>query len=389
MKVLFVTHSFPRFDGDAAGSFILRLAVALAEHGVEVRVVAPSDRGASNSSVIQDIPIHRFRYAPRAHETLAYRGTMADDVARSTAAKFALGSFIATETASVLARASSWKPDVIHAHWWFPNGIAASTASRLSRIPLVTTSHGTDLRLLRGTPGARPLARYVFRRSARVTCVSEWLAREAAPLCVTTPIVVPMPVATGLFNPGAGSDRDSNRIIFVGRLSAQKGITAAINALAQMKRSVVLDVVGDGPDRQALVDLAASLGLADRILWRGQVRHGELAPLLGRASALVAPFLDEGLGLVAAEAQLCETPPVGYASGGLADVIENDITGALVTAGDVPALARALQAIVDDPARRERLGHAGRIFALERFAPSRVAERYARIYHDAVSADAN
>ena len=195
-----------------------------------------------------------------------------------------------------------------------------------------------------------------------------------------------MPVAVSLFEPSA--DRDANRIVFVGRLSVQKGAEAAIQALALMRRSVVLDMVGDGPDRPALVDVAARLGLSDRIIWRGHVRHTQVPALLARASALVTPFVDEGLGLVAAEAQLCETPPVGYASGGLTDVIENDVTGVLVAAGDVAALAAALDRIVADPERRETLGRAGRAAALARFSPSSVSERYAQIYRDAMGTNA-
>jgi glycosyltransferase involved in cell wall biosynthesis len=383
VRALFVAHSFPRFEGDAAGSFILGLATALVKHGVEVRVIAPSAMGLDRTSVIRGIEVLRFRYAPYSRETLAYRGTMADDVARSVVAKMALGSFIVSETRAILAQASAWKPDVIHAHWWFPNGVAASTASRLSRVPLITTSHGSDLRLLQHKPAARPLARYVFRRSARVTCVSSWLAAQAAPFCRTAPVVAPMPVATSLFEPT--EDRDGNRIIFVGRLSVQKGIETAMRALALMRRSTVLDVIGDGPDRARLIELADKLGLSDRIMWCGHVKHGELPRLLARASVLIAPFVDEGLGLVAAEAQLCETPPVAFASGGLTDVIENDVTGVLVTPGDVDGLAAGVGKILQDPALRERLGRAGRVAALARFSPATVAERYARIYSDAVS----
>jgi glycosyltransferase involved in cell wall biosynthesis len=383
VRALFVAHSFPRFEGDAAGSFILGLATALVQHGVEVRVIAPSATGLDRTSVIRGIEVRRFRYAPRSRETLAYRGTMADDVAKSVVAKMALASFIVSETRAILSQTSAWKPDVIHAHWWFPNGVAASTASRLSGVPLITTSHGSDLRLLQHKPAARPLARYVFRRSARVTCVSSWLAAQAAPFCRTPPVVAPMPVATSLFEPIG--ERDVNRIVFVGRLSVQKGIETAIRALPLMNRSIVLDVIGEGPDRATLVDLAGRLGLSDRIIWRGHVKHGELPHLLARASVLVAPFVDEGLGLVAAEAQLCETPPVGFASGGLTDVIENNVTGALVAPGDVDALAAAVGKILQEPALRERLGKAGRVAALARFSPATVAERYARIYRDAVS----
>lgn len=383
MRVLFVTHSFPRFDGDAAGSFILKLAVALAEQGVVVRVVAPSAHGLDNSSVSSGIHVRRFRYAPRAYETLAYRGTMAEDVAGSFAAKVSLATFLLAETATVGAQVRAFNPDVIHAHWWFPNGVAAATASRLSGVPLVTTSHGTDLRLLQGRHAAVPLARYVFGRSARVTCVSEWLARQAAPLCRTPPIVAPMPVAVSLFAPSA--EREVHRIVFVGRLSTQKGIEAAIKSLALMQPGTVLEVVGDGPDHSAMVELATRLGLSNRILWRGHVRHEEIPAILSHVSALVAPFVDEGLGLVAAEAQLCETPPVGYASGGLTDVIENDVTGVLVPAGDVAGLAAALDEIIANPQLRERLGHTGRVAALSRFSPSAVAARYAQVYTEAAA----
>ncbi|MDQ6737143.1 MAG: glycosyltransferase [Gemmatimonadota bacterium] len=383
MKALFVTHSYPRFDGDSAGSFILRLAAALREQEVEVRVVAPSAAGLRARDSIQGIEVRRFRYAPGAHETLAYSGTMAHDVASSTTAKLALASFMVAETLAVRREIAEWRPDVVHAHWWFPNGVAASTASRLSGVPLVTTSHGTDLRLLRTTPAARPLARYVFGRSARVTCVSDWLARQAAEFTRTPPTIAPMPIATGMFNPTG--DRDVNRLVFVGRLSEQKGIRAAIEAMSLMKRSIVLDVVGDGPDREALTHFAAQRGVADRVLWLGQVRHEQLPALLARASALLAPFTEEGLGLVAAEAQLCETPPVAFDSGGMTDVVKDNVTGLLVPTGDVRALATAAERVVSDVELRQRLGRAGRETALAKFAPWSVAAQYAHIYRDAAS----
>ena len=377
-----MAHSFPRFDADAAGSFILRLALGLEQDGIQVRVIAPSAPGLDPASVISGIQVRRFRYAPRAHETLAYSGTMAEDVSRSVAGKLALASFILSEGLAIRAQISEWKPDLIHAHWWFPNGLAAVAPSRLANIPLITTSHGTDLRLLQTHSAARPLARFVFGRSARVTCVSHWLADQAALYSKSVPIVAPMPVDADRFAPG--SDRDSNRAIFVGRLVPQKGIEHAIRALALMRRSVILDVVGDGPDRARLVELANHFGVGDRILWRGHVRHSEMPALLSRAAVLVAPFIDEGLGLVAAEAQLSETPPVGFASGGLTDVIESGVTGLLVPPGDTAALAAAVESIAANPDRREILGRAGRASALARFSPAAAAATYSRIYIEAL-----
>src|SRR6476646_4393503 len=93
LKVLFLTHSFPRFSGDAPGSFLLRLAVALREEDVRVHVVSPAAEGVPTEDEIDGITVERFRYAPRRYEKLAYTGNMANDVATSWSARLALVGF--------------------------------------------------------------------------------------------------------------------------------------------------------------------------------------------------------------------------------------------------------------------------------------------------------
>src|SRR3989337_540532 len=97
MKVLFLTHSFPRREGDAAGSFLLRLAVALRAEDIEVHVVAPAAPGIPASEEIEGIHVDRFRYAPRRFEQLAYTGNMARDVASSWTARLALVGFLGSD----------------------------------------------------------------------------------------------------------------------------------------------------------------------------------------------------------------------------------------------------------------------------------------------------
>ena len=113
MRVLFVTHSFPRRLGDAPGSFLLRLAGALVARGIEVQVVARSAPGLAPSESIAGVRVDRFRYAPERWETLAYTGTMAEDVRRSVAAKLALLGFFAAERASLLRAVERYGPDVV------------------------------------------------------------------------------------------------------------------------------------------------------------------------------------------------------------------------------------------------------------------------------------
>ena len=383
MRALFLTHSFPREPGDAAGSFVLRLAVALRDHGVDVHVVAPSGDHLPATDRFDGIPVERFRYAPRRYEKLAYTGNMHTQVRDSWGAKLALLGFLGSEFGSAVRARRAFEPDVVHAHWWFPGGLVGTWLSGLSGVPLVTTLHGTDVRLARGTAMARPLFRHVLQQSSAVTTVSRWLAREAETLVsgVRTS-VAPMPVATELFTPGG--TRDPNRLLFVGRLTAQKGIEGLIEALALMRHAASLDVVGDGPLAAKLMDRARALGAGDRVRWLGQLTQPNLVDLYRHAAALVVPSTDEGLGLVAVEAQLCETPVVGYDSGGLTDTVQHDRTGMLVPPGDVAALAAALDDLLDRPDRGAELGRAGRMVALAGFAPESAARRYAGIYRSVV-----
>jgi glycosyltransferase involved in cell wall biosynthesis len=383
MRALFLTHSFPREPGDAAGSFVLRLAVALRDQGVDVHVVAPSGDHLPASDRFDGIPVERFRYAPRRYENLAYAGNMHTQVRDSWGAKLALLGFLGSEFGSAVRARRSFEPDVVHAHWWFPGGLVGTWVSGLSGVPLVTTMHGTDVRLARGTAMARPLFRHVLQQSRAVTTVSRWLAREVEGLVSgVTATVAPMPVATDLFSPGGS--RDADQFLFVGRLTAQKGIPTLIEALAKMRNPARLDVVGDGPLADELKARVNSLGIADRVRWLGQLPQPSLTELYRRATALVVPSTDEGLGLVAVEAQLCETPVIAFDSGGLTDTVQHDRTGLLVPPGNVDALAASLDALLDRSDRGADLGRAGRIVALAGFAPESAARRYAGIYRSVI-----
>jgi glycosyltransferase involved in cell wall biosynthesis len=388
MNVLFLTHSFPRSEGDAAGSFLLRLAVALRAEDINVRVVAPAAPGLPASEEIKGVTVERFRYAPRRYEKLAYTGNMANDVASSWTAKFALVGFLGSDFVHAVRARRSFEPQLVHAHWWFPNGVVGSWVARLAGLPLVTTLHGTDVRLARTVGVAKPLFGHVLEHSAAVTTVSRWLKEETEALVPGVhPTVAPMPVATELFGPGAS--RDGQRLLFVGRLTAQKGVEHLLHALAAMTTPASLDIVGDGPNRSSLQELAQQLGISARIRWHGQLSQSDLPPLYQRAAAVVVPSIDEGLGLVAVEALLCETPVVAFDSGGLRDVIQHDKTGLLVKPGDRVALARTLDDLLTRDGRGSDLGRAGRLYALSAFAPESAARRYAGIYRQVLGANAS
>jgi glycosyltransferase involved in cell wall biosynthesis len=235
------------------------------------------------------------------------------------------------------------------------------------------------VRLARTVAFSRPGFRHVMQHSAAVTAVSQYLSSEAqAVISTPAPTVSPMPVATDLFSPGGA--RESARLLFVGRLNAQKGIEVLLRALSLSQSKASVDVVGDGPDGERLRALAAELGIAARVKWIGSLPQSKLTEYYRAATALVVPSINEGLGLVAVEAQLCETPVIAFDSGGLSDVVAHDQTGILVREISAGALAAAIDALLASPDRGAALGAAGRLHALATFAPESVARRYATLY---------
>jgi glycosyltransferase involved in cell wall biosynthesis len=384
MRVLFVAHAYPRFPADAAGSFLHRLALALREAGAVVQVLAPAGAGLAESEMIDGVPVRRFRYAPRGLETLAYTGTMAEQVLGSLGGKAALAGFLAAGSWALRREIARFAPDVVHAHWWFPAGLLALAGG--SGKPLVTTMHGSDVRLARKVSVVHPLMRAVLRRSQAVTAVSSWLADEARAMAPAARIVVaPMPADTAAFAPEGTPV--AGRFLFVGRLNAQKGVADLLDAFAQLPTDATLDVVGDGDDRAALHARAASLGVAGRVRWIGHIDRSALGDAYRSAIAVVMPSRDEGLGLVGVEAQLCGTPVIAYRSGGLPDVVDAAWGGTLVEPGDLTGLAAAMRArLVARSAAGgvDASAGAARARMLERFAPREVASRYLALYEQAV-----
>ncbi|MDQ8155493.1 MAG: glycosyltransferase [Gemmatimonadota bacterium] len=379
LRVLFVTHAFPRYAGDAAGAFVLSLAQALRAQDVEVHVLAPSGPGLAAAERIEGIHVRRFRYAPQAWETLAYTGTMAEQVSASVRGKLTLALLLWRGRRAARREVRALRPQLVHAHWWFPSGLMAGGHG----VPMLITSHGSDIRLARSAQ-SRALFQRVAAGAAGLFAVSGWLARQAREaLGGRTVEVAPMPAHTARFAPSEEVVRVKDRVLFVGRLNAQKGLDDLLQALARARRGWTLDVVGDGPDREMLQERARALGVDARVQWLGHLPHDALPAIYARSAALVIPSTDEGLGLVGVEAALCETPAVAYASGGLTDVVRDGATGWLVPAGDIAALSQAIDGVVERPTKARAYGAAARVRALAAFSPEAVGARY-RAAYDAV-----
>jgi len=381
LRVVFLTHNFPRFPGDVSGTFLALLARALTARGVEVRVVAPADEGDTGPSELEGIPVRRVRYASPARETLAYRGTMAE-VGRTPA-----GLLGAVRLGRALRRGAREElrggARLVHAHWWVPGGLAAPPEA-----PLVVTLHGTDAALLERSRVARWLARPVLRRAALVTTVSAPLAgivHRATGRVVDPTRQQPMPTDTARFtrwSEGGGG------LVIVARLTRQKRVDLALRALARVTRAgegLRLTIIGDGPERGPLETLAASLGLAGGVRFEGAQPPAAVADHLSTADVAVFCARQEGYGLAAAEALMAGVPVVACLDGGgVLDIVPRHGAGRRVEPTPM-ALADGIRALLGNLEAR----NAARVLGArlrEQLSPDHVAGVCERWYREVLGA---
>jgi glycosyltransferase involved in cell wall biosynthesis len=147
------------------------------------------------------------------------------------------------------------------------------------------------------------------------------------------------------------------RVVFIGLLAPQKGVRTLVEAAERIRTpGAQLVLVGDGPERSDVEDLARRLGVADRVHVTGFVPHDRVPSVFASADVLVLPSLYEELGTVLVEAIHAGLPVVASRVDGIPEVVEDGITGLLVTPGDAGALAHAVDCVLGDAALARRLG---------------------------------
>jgi glycosyltransferase involved in cell wall biosynthesis len=336
VKVCWLTTSYPRDASDAAGAFLRDAVEDLRAGGVEVGVVSPAS----------------FR-----HFGVAYGAGIVPNLRRSPARALLVPAFMAAYARA--ARRAAADADLVHAHW-LPSGYPA----RATHKPYVLTMHGTDAELARHAPA---ILRPAVRRARIVTCVSESLTSTARELGAREVRVIPV----GVNVPDVTVEPDDPpHLLFVGRLSEEKGVLELLEAA----RDLPLVVVGDGP-------------LRDRVPQTlGFVSPAELAAHIDRAAAVVCPSRREGYGVFARQAMAHARPVVATAVGGLAEAVVDGESGVLVPPGDTTALRSALEQILADADLRRRLGAAARERVCERFSREVAARATLAVYEEALTA---
>ncbi|GAA4284439.1 hypothetical protein GCM10022261_19700 [Brevibacterium daeguense] len=300
------------------------------------------------------------------------------------------------------------RPDIVHSHFWM-SGLAARVAldsAGLTGVPLAHTFHalGTVKRRHQGELDTSPPERAVLepqvgRDADRIiaTCSDEVSELRAFGISPDGVSIVPCGVDLHLFRADQAVEDTAGmrRIVCVGRLVARKGMDLAVTALAELAergyRDVELHIIGGGasqsdlhedPEAVRLLRLAEELGVADRLVLRGQVPRDDVPSILRSAAFVACTPWYEPFGIVPLEAMACGVPVVAAEVGGLADTVVHGVTGLHVPPRDPEAVADAGARLLADPALAAELGRNGVSRARERYAWPVVAASTEKVYEE-------
>jgi glycosyltransferase involved in cell wall biosynthesis len=395
MRVLHVLAAFPRFPEDVIAPWLVELIQRQRACGVAGEVFTSAYRGGGNSE-FDGIPIHRFRYFPARWERLTHEEAAPDRVRRSWLFRLMPVCYVAAGAVAIWRLCRRERYDVIQVHWPLPHALFGWVGRRAGGAAVVTTFYGVELRW---TKSAMPFLKWFLARAARradaVVAISSYTAREVAELAPEVPIRVIPYTVTLPPSTAPRPDRRSGgpRLLFVGRLVERKGVAYLLEALARLpdRLSARLTVVGDGPERAALSDLVARLGLGERVELCGWISKEDLREAYARATIFVLPAIvdrrgdTEGLGVVLLEAMNERVPVIASAVGGITDIVQAEETGLLVPPADPDALAAAVVRLADDPALATRLSERAYEQLHQRFGWDAIVARWLEVYSEAVA----
>jgi glycogen synthase len=386
MKALQVTREYPPHVYGGAGVVVTELTKALKQR-IDVEVRAWDEGSPVEGVAIEDgVPVRR--YSPWERVRKGKDGP-----------KFA-GSLETLSIALAAARDGT-DADIVHAHTWYAD-MGAMWISMLHDIPLVVTLHSMEpLRpwkrdqLGTGYDVSSWIEKTVVEAADRVVAVSNLMRDDILEHYDVDPakvvvihngidpdVYVPATEKTALTKYGVTEPY----VLFVGRISEQKGIFDLIEASKELPDGVQLVVCAAAPDTPELHErlTKATDGRGD-ILWINEmVSKPDVIQLYSHATVFACPSVYEPFGIINLEAMACGTAVVASATGGILEVVDDGKTGILVPPSNPAELAAALNKVVGDPALAESMGKAGRQRVEDTFSWAAVARQTEALYAELI-----
>lgn len=356
IRLAVVTSLYPNSEQTRHGIFVEeRLRHLTASGAVEARVVAPvpwffsSHERFGRYAKLARVPAREIRYGivvehPR-YLVIPKIGMMLSPHTLARAAGPVLAQL----------RRDGFDFDLIDAHYGYPDGVAGSMLRAHFKRPVTITARGSDITVIAPKKGPGRQIRRAFDRSEAVITVSRSLAAKIGDLGLRPRRLLTLRNGVDLarFKP---LDRDAIRKelgvqgplwLCVGHLVEIKGVHIAIEALASVPAAQLM-IVGDGPEHDALAQLAAELGVTDRVYFVGAKTHDELTHYYNAADALILASSREGMPNVMLEALACGTAVIGNAVDGIPEVVTGPPAGRLLKTRDAASVVMAWQSLADN-----------------------------------------
>ncbi len=286
------------------------------------------------------------------------------------------------------------RPDQLHLHFGRSMGYVELALRHHGELPVIVTTHGVGTRSSRHNPFCRSIMRHSFQRADRVVAVSDKIRRDADSMNIGTdnfriignglPSEYVQPKAD-YWTPDCGRPL---RMVTVCNLRPLKGTNDTLTAmkrLADRGLRTKLRVVGAGPERSRLEQMARNLGLEDCVTFTGGLPHEEALEEIYRADLFCMPSWNEGFGVVYAEAMGQGVPVVACRGQGIDAVVRESRAGLLVPGKDPDALAAALATFIDNPAQIADMGRRGYEYAREQLTWEVVARKLLALYKEVIA----
>jgi glycosyltransferase involved in cell wall biosynthesis len=247
--------------------------------------------------------------------------------------------------------------DLIDAHYYYPDGVAASFIAKALNKPFVVTARGTDLNLIPEYEKPRKLILETAESASASIGVCKALMDRLAELGADPAKLHTLrngvdlerfkPVDRKLARQQLGLPADQRIFLSVGHLVERKGNHIAIEAMVKLSECLLL-IAGSGPELGRLQQLASQLGVDDRVRFLGQIANDQLSTWYSAADALILCSSREGWANVLLESMACGTPVVATNIWGTPEVVSNLIAGRLMTERTAPALRESLLALLNN-----------------------------------------
>jgi colanic acid/amylovoran biosynthesis glycosyltransferase len=282
--------------------------------------------------------------------------------------------------------------DVLHCHFG-PNGEFVSQLKRLGvRGKLVTTFHGYDIRLADERGGQ--IYSNLFELCDALVAISPYNHRSLLRFGADPERLVMLPLGIEVHRQQVATPRQSPdaplRLISVARLSPEKSVDSAVEAIARLKQlrpnvQLQYDIIGDGPTRPLIEARIAELGLRDQVRLLGAQDHGVVRDMLSQSHVFLLPSQAEALPICLMEASSAGLSIVATDVGSVDQIVIHGRTGFLGPVGDVDTMVAHLTTLVDNPETGAAFGHAGRGHILETFDHNRNIDALLDLYRQLLS----